>query len=222
MPVVVHLLGHAAESSCVLSHPHCRGALFAAVEEAAEIWGVAFYAYALTDRYLHLVTRITEGSAQRLSGSMVATIARVARTSHGGVSAVRFDHMVLADDAALIDAVCYAHRSSWRCGQVPRPAADPWSSLRAYQGCEPLLRPMRIAPVLDALNRCADPADAYARFMDHAVSPGSARTPLSMEPPAARAQDPGSTRTLRRAQGRAEPEPPLHPGERIRRRVRST
>jgi hypothetical protein len=222
MSMVVHLLGHAADPADILSHPRCRGALYAAVEDAAEVWDATFLAYSLTDRCLHLVLDVGTGSPLELSGSLAANISQIAASSCGGVALrTRFEYAELACGDQLLGAVCHTHRAAWRCGQVPRPAVDAWSSLRAYQGCEPLLRPMRLAPVLDALNRCADPPDAYARFMDHASPPAVSQAGRSMEPLAARAQDPGSPRTVRRAQGRAGPEPPLHPGER-RRRVRST
>jgi len=221
MSMVVHLLGHAVDPSSILVLPRCRGALLAAVEEGAEIWAAEFHAYALSERYLHLVLTLPAGNPEGLIGSLRACIQRTAQATCGGVSVgTRFAYSELQGDAGLLDAVCYTHRASSRCGLVARPVVDAWSSLRAYQGCEPLLRPLRLAPVLEALGRCADPADAYAVFMDHARAPQDTSEISSKEPPAARAQDPGPPRTVRRAQGWAEPEPPLHPGER-RRRVRS-
>jgi hypothetical protein len=222
MSVVVHLLGHAREPADSLSHPRCRGALYAAVEEAAEVWGAAFLAYSLTDRCLHLVMDLPTGTVEELSGSLTANLSRVAAVSGGGVARrVRFRHAILDGDGPMIAAVCYTHRAAWRCGQVARPSVDAWSSLRAYQGCEPLLRPMRIAPVLDALNRCADPPDAYARFMDHAAFPDASSSDSSMEPLVARAQDTGPPRMARQDPGRVGSEPPLEPGSERRRRVRS-
>ena len=75
MPMVVHLLAHAAERCRAWAPSGDRVALLAAVEEAAEIWSAEFHAYALNDRFLHLVAGLPAGTADGLLRSLGAAIA---------------------------------------------------------------------------------------------------------------------------------------------------
>ena len=132
---LLHVISRGNQGEAVFSEADERGLFIERLGQQAQGWDGKLYAYVVMSNHFHLLLEVGKQPLRRLMQPLLTWYAgryNWRQSRHGHVFHGRYQSVLLAREAHLLEAIRYLHLNPVRAGLVSSPEDYEWSSHAAY------------------------------------------------------------------------------------------